>query len=75
MQKARAAEAHLHIIICQRHGLSSGLVRRIQVAAVQAVALYGAELCWRGQRNYERGVKYASECNRIGPDHGLYIAV
>lgn len=33
-------------------GLAPGLVRRIQIAAIQSVALYGAELWWKGQKNY-----------------------
>lgn len=32
------------------YGLAPGLVRRIQVAAVQSIALYGTELWWRGQK-------------------------
>ena len=50
LRKARTAEARLRTI-SQRHGLAAGLVRRIQIAAVQAVAFYGAELWWQGQKN------------------------
>ena len=52
LRKARSAEARLRTI-SQRHGLAPGLVRRIQIAAIQAVAFYGSELWWRGQKNRE----------------------
>lgn len=32
-------------------------MRRIQIAAVQSMALYGAELWWRGQKNHEHKVQ------------------
>jgi hypothetical protein len=50
LQKARAAEARIRSL-CRTQGLAPGLVRRIQIAAVQAVALYGAELWWQGQKD------------------------
>ena len=50
LRKARNAEARIHSL-CQGQGLAPGLVRRIQVAAVQSVALYGAELWWEGQKD------------------------
>lgn len=37
--------------------LSSGLVRQIQIAAVEFVALYGAELQWKHQKNQESKVQ------------------
>ena len=43
MRKARAAENRVQRL-CQSHGLAPELARQIQVAAVQSVALYGAEL-------------------------------
>lgn len=30
--------------------LELGLIRRLQMATVQAVALYGAEIWWNGQK-------------------------
>ena len=39
------------------YGLAPGLVRRIQTAAVQSIALYEAELWWRGQKNHEYKVQ------------------
>src|SRR5438046_5268739 len=50
MAKAHAAERRLQSLT-GRYGLSAGNVRRIQIAAVQAVAIYGAELWWRGQKD------------------------
>jgi ribonuclease HI len=50
LQKAKKAEARVRAL-CRQQGLPPGLVRRIQKAAVQAVALYGAELWWQGQKD------------------------
>ena len=50
LQKARNVEAQIHSL-CQGQGLAPGLVCRIQVAVVQSVALYRAELWWQGQRD------------------------
>jgi hypothetical protein len=50
LQKAKTAERQVRAL-CRRHGLPPGLVRRIQKAAVQLVALYGAELWWQGQKD------------------------
>jgi hypothetical protein len=43
LQKAQKAENRLKAI-SGTFELASGLVRRVQIAAVQSVALYGAEL-------------------------------
>lgn len=56
LRKARNAEARIHAL-CRGQGLAPGLVRRIQVAAVQSVALYGAELWWRGQKDRKDGIQ------------------
>ena len=56
LRKARNAEARVRSL-CQAQGLAPGLVRRIQVAAVQSVALYGAELWWRGQKDRLEGMQ------------------
>lgn len=56
LRKARTAEARVRTL-CRQQGLSPGLVRRIQIAAVQAVALYGAELWWHGQKDRETGLQ------------------
>ena len=43
MKKARAAEARL-CVLTKMHGIIPEQVRAIQIACVQAVALYGSEL-------------------------------
>ena len=47
MKKAKTAEARIKGL-SKTYGLCPGLVRRIQIAAVQSVALYGVELWWKG---------------------------
>lgn len=49
-QKAKQKENKLKAI-SGTFGLASGLVRRVQIAAIQSVALYGAELWWKGQKD------------------------
>jgi hypothetical protein len=56
LRKARNAESRVRSL-CQAQGLAPGLVHRIQVAAVQSVALYGAELWWRGQKDRQDGMQ------------------
>ena len=56
MCKARAAE-HQVQRLCQSHGLAPGLARQVQVAVVQSVALYGAELWWQGQKDWLAGTQ------------------
>lgn len=56
MKKAKAAEARIKGL-SKTYGLCPGLVRRIQIAAVQSVALYGAELWWKGQKNYQKDLQ------------------
>lgn len=56
MTKARTAELRIKGLP-RSHGLAPGLVRRIQIAAVQSVALYGAELWWKKLKNYERKIQ------------------
>ncbi|ODM14581.1 hypothetical protein SI65_09926 [Aspergillus cristatus] len=56
MHKARAAENQVQRL-CQSHGLAPGLARQVQVAAVQSVALYGAELWWQGQKDQLAGIQ------------------
>jgi len=45
MKKARAAEARLRVLT-RMHGIVSERVWAVQIACVQAVALYGSELWW-----------------------------
>lgn len=56
LRKARMTEARVQAL-CQQQGLAPGLVRKIQVTAVQAVALYGAELWWQGQKDRLGGIQ------------------
>jgi len=48
--KARRAQNRVRSLMTKK-GLSSEVCKRIQVAAVQAVELYGAELWWHGQES------------------------
>ena len=50
LAKPRKAQNRVRSLMTKK-GLSSEGCKRIQVAVVQAVALYGAELWWHGQRN------------------------
>jgi ribonuclease HI len=43
--------------MAKRNGLPLNLVRKIQVATVQSVLLYGSELWWEGQRCYQEKVQ------------------
>ena len=56
MKKAKSAEFMIKQL-SKTHGQCPGLVRRIQIAAVQSVALYGVELWWKGQKNYEKDLQ------------------
>jgi len=56
LAKARRAQIRLRSLMVKK-GLSSEGCKRIQVAAVQAVALYGSELWWRGQENRAQEVQ------------------
>jgi hypothetical protein len=48
--KARRAQNGVRSLMTKK-GLSPEGCQRIQIAAVQAVALYGAKLWWKGQKN------------------------
>jgi len=50
LAKAMRAQNRVRSLMTKK-GLSSEECKRIQVAAVQAVALYGSELWWHGQKN------------------------
>lgn len=52
---ARTAEIQIKALT-QTYGLAPALTRRIQIATVQSIALYGAELWWRQQKNHESTV-------------------
>ena len=51
-QRTRTAEIQIKGLT-RTYGLAPELIRRIQIAVVQSIALYGAELWWRGQKNHE----------------------
>jgi hypothetical protein len=53
MSKAYCAEARVRSL-GGKIGLSPENVRKIQVAAVQAVPVYGAELWWDETKNHSR---------------------
>jgi len=54
--KARRAQSRVRSLMTKK-GLSPEGCQRIQIAAVQAVALYEAELWWKGQKNRAQEVQ------------------
>ena len=56
MKKAKAIEFRIKQL-SKTHGLCPGLVRRVQIAVVQSIALYGAELWWKNQKNYQKDLQ------------------
>lgn len=52
LQKARTAEIQIKRLT-RTYGLAPALLRLIQIAVIQFIAFYGAELWWRGQKNHE----------------------
>ena len=54
--QARRAQSRMRSLMTKK-GLSPEGCQRIQIAAVQAVALYGAELWWKGQKNRAQEVQ------------------
>ena len=52
LRKAKTAESRIKRL-SKTFGLSSALIRRIQIAAVQSVALYAAELWWKNPKNHQ----------------------
>ena len=52
MAKARTAEIQIKGLT-QFYGLDPGLVCQIEIAAIQSIALYRAELWWKRQKNLE----------------------
>ncbi len=55
-RKAKIAESRINGLR-KTYGLSPALVRRIQIAAVQSVALYGAELWWKNQKTHQHEIQ------------------
>jgi len=64
--KARGAQSRVKSLMMKK-GLSPEGCQRIQVAAVQAIALYRAELWWKGQRNRAQQVQQIlnEQCRRV----------
>jgi len=56
LTKARTVQNRVKSLMMKK-GLSSEGCKRIQVAVVQAVALYGSELWWHGQKNRAQEVQ------------------
>lgn len=56
MKKAKVAEARIKGL-SKIYGLCQGLVRRVQIAAVQSAALYRAELWWKSQKHYQKDLQ------------------
>jgi len=56
LAKARKAQNRVRSLMVKK-GLSLEGCKRIQVAAVQAVALYRSELLWHGQKNRAQEVQ------------------
>jgi len=56
LAKVRKVQNRVKSLMTKK-GLSSEGCQKIQVAAVQAVALYGSELWWRGQENRAQEVQ------------------
>jgi len=56
LAKARKAQNRVRSLTVKT-GLNPGSCQRIQVAAVQAVAMYGSELWWRGQKDRAQEVQ------------------
>ena len=56
LRKAKTAENRIRGL-SKIYGLPPALVRRIQIAAVQSVALYGAELWWKNQKNHQNEIQ------------------
>lgn len=52
-KQARAAEARIKGLT-RTYGLPPGLVRKIQIAAVEAIALFGAEILVARTKNVSR---------------------
>jgi len=66
LAKARQAQNRVRSLMTKK-GLSSEGCKRIQVGAVQAVALYGSELWWHGQESR------AQEVQKLLNEHGRRV--
>lgn len=56
LKRAQAAEARIRCLT-RAQRLPPGLVRKIQIAAVQAIAFFGSEIWWQGQKIHQRDIQ------------------
>lgn len=56
LRKAKIAESRIKGL-SKTYVLSPALVQRVQIAAVQSVALYGAEIWWKNQKNHQNEIQ------------------
>lgn len=56
MRKAKIVESRIKSL-SKTYGLCLALVQRIQIAVVQFVALYGAEIWWKNQKNHQNKIQ------------------
>ena len=56
VKRAQAAEARIRGLT-RTYGLPPGLVRKIQIAAFQAIAFFGAEIWWHGQKKHQAEIQ------------------
>ncbi len=56
LKRAKTAEARIRGLN-KTYGLPPTLVRRIQIAAVQSVVLYGAKLRWKSQKTHQNEIQ------------------
>lgn len=56
VKQAQAAEARIRSLT-RTYGFLPELVRKIQIAAVQAIALFGAEIWWHRQKIYQEHIQ------------------
>ncbi len=56
LRKAKIAESRIQSL-SKTYGLSPAIFRRIQIAAVQSVALYGSELWWKHPKTHQNEIQ------------------
>ena len=56
LRRAKTAEVQIRGLT-KTYGLPPAFVRRIQIAAVQSVTLYGAELWWKNQKTHQNKIQ------------------
>jgi ribonuclease HI len=61
LQKAQNTEKRIRAL-CRTSGLSPGAIWKIQKATIPAIALYGAELWWHGQKSQSQEIQKLVNC-------------